>query len=119
MSVHLQVMLVVAVVVYFCLLIHFIKKKTLALKYALLWMVAGAGVGIMVIFPGVLDVIAGFFGINSPVNALFFIGIFFIVLILLSLTAIVSKQTERIKKLAQENAMLEKRMREKEGTEQE
>lgn len=114
MSFHLQIILAIIVVVYFYIIIHLIKKKTLALKYTLLWLASGVGVGILVIFPALLDWIAKLFGISSPVNALFFIGIIFITLILLSLTAIVSKQTERIKQLAQENALLEKRLRENE-----
>ena len=112
MSLHLRIILAVAVCIYFALLFGFVKKKTLALKYTLLWWAAGVGVGGLVIFPELLVILSSLFGISDPMNALFFIGIFFIVLILLSLTAIVSKQTERIKRLAQENAMLEKRVRE-------
>ena len=69
---------------------------------------------VLVIAPGLLDLVAGLLGIATPMNALFAIAIGFIIIILMSLTAIVSKQTERIKNLAQENAMLEKRLREQE-----
>lgn len=49
---------------------------------------------------------------ETPMYGLFVFAIFFILVIAMSLTAIVSKQTERIKNLAQENAALEKRVRE-------
>lgn len=112
MSTHLQVISITIVITYFGMLVHFVKQRTLAVKYTLLWLGAGLGIGIVVLFPGILKWIALLLDIKLPVNALFFIGIFFIVVILFSLTAIVSKQTERIRELAQYNAMLEKRIRE-------
>ena len=69
---------------------------------------------VLVIVPELLSWMADILGIATPMNALFMIAIGFVIIILMSLTAIVSKQTERIKNLAQENAMLEKRLREEE-----
>ena len=48
---------------------------------------------------------------SMGVNALFLLGIGFVIILVMSLTAIVSHQTERIRTLAQDNAMLEKRIR--------
>ena len=64
-----------------------------------------SGVGSLVIFPTLLVILSNLFGISHSINTLFFIGIFNIMLILLSLTAIASKQTERIKQLVQENVI--------------
>ena len=44
-------------------------------------------------------------------NGLFALSVFFIIIILMSLTSIVSKQTEKIRTLTQENALLEERIR--------
>lgn len=112
MSVYLRISLGVIVVLYFYLLLYFLKKKTLALKYTLLWLLSGVAMGIMLLFPGMLTVFVKIVGIETPVYGLFLAGIFFLMVISMSLTAIVSKQTERIKDLAQDNAMLEKRIRE-------
>lgn len=68
--------------------------------------------GILVLFPGLLDAFVKAVGIETPMYGLFVFAIFFILIIAMSLTAIVSKQTERIKDLAQDNAVLEKRVRE-------
>ncbi len=84
----------------------------LALKYILLWLFSGLVMGILVLFPQLLEIFVKLVGIETPMYGLFLVGIFFILLILMSLTAIVSKQTERIKNLAQNHAMLEKRLRE-------
>ena len=88
------------------------KKKMLSLKYTLLWLFSGFAMGILVLFPGLLDAFVKAVGIETPMYGLFVFAIFFILVIAMSLTAIVSKQTERIKDLAQDNAVLEKRVRE-------
>ena len=84
----------------------------LSLKYTLLWLFSGFAMGILVLFPGLLDAFVKAVGIETPMYGLFVFAIFFILVIAMSLTAIVSKQTERIKDLAQDNAVLEKRVRE-------
>lgn len=112
MSDYLRILLGIVVVLYFFLVIHFVKKKTLALKYTLLWMFSGLAMGLLVLFPRGLEVFVQVIGIETPVYGLFLAGIFFLMMISMSLTAIVSRQTDRIRNLAQANALLEKRVRE-------
>lgn len=109
MSTYLRALLGIVVVIYFLLILHFMKRKMLSLKYTLLWLLSGFAMGMLVLFPGLLDAFVKAVGIE---NGLFVFAIFFILVIAMSLTAIVSKQTERIKNLAQDNAVLEKRVRE-------
>ena len=115
MTAYLRIVLGLVVVIYFLLILHFMKRKMLSLKYTLLWLLSGFAMGILVIFPGLLDTFVKILGIATPVYGLFVFAIFFLLVIAMSLTAIVSKQTERIKDLAQENAALEKRVRDLEG----
>lgn len=112
MSNHLRILLGIAVIIYFLLILHFVKKRMLTLKYTLLWLLSGVGMVLLVLFPKLLTLFVRVAGIESPMNGLFAFGIFFVLIISMSLTAIVSKQTERIKNLAQYNAILEKRIRE-------
>lgn len=112
MTIYLRIVLGIVVVIYFLLILHFMKKKMLSLKYTLLWLFSGFAMGILVLFPGLLDAFVKAVGIETPMYGLFVFAIFFILIIAMSLTAIVSKQTERIKDLAQDNAVLEKRVRE-------
>ena len=64
------------------------------------------------IFPQLLVYLVRMLGIESPMNGLFVLCIGFIIIILMALTSIVSRQTMKIRILIQENAMLEKRLRE-------
>ena len=109
MSLYLRVLLGIVVAIYFVLIMHFVKKKMLALKYTLLWLLSGAIMAVLVLFPGLLSLFVQCVGIETPINGLFTVAIFVILLILMSLTAIVSKQTDRIRSLAQYIAMLEQK----------
>lgn len=64
----------------------------------------------MVIFPGLLVWIKKILGMESNMNALFVLVLGFVVMILMALTSIVSRQAVRIKILVQINAILEKRI---------
>lgn len=116
MSAYLRIWLGAVVILYFCLVMHFVKRKMLALKYTLLWLLCGLLMGILVLFPELLVVFVEIAGIETPIYGLFVSGIFFSLVTGMSLTAIVSRQAEEIKALAQEHAMMEKRIRELEGS---
>ena len=110
--VTLKIMLIIGVVCYFAVILMFLKKKALALKYTLLWLAAGAVLGIMVIWPQTLGWFIHLMGITSNMNGLFALCIAFLIMISMSITSIVSKQTEKIKNLTQTIAKMEKRIRE-------
>ncbi len=112
MSTTLQLFMICAEVLYFVLIFTFLKKKTLSLKYTFLWLFAGIVMLIFTIFPMLFVNLIKLCGVTSIMNGLFAPCIFFIIIILMSLTSIVSKQTDRIRTLTQENAILEKRLRE-------
>ena len=107
----LRVTLIVAVVCYFIIILYFLKQKALNLKYTLLWLVAGLVMGILVAVPELLVMIIHIFGIQDNMNGLFIFAIGFIIMILLSLTSIASRQNRKIRTLTQELAILEKRVR--------
>lgn len=108
---NLRITLIIAVCCYFVLILLFLKKKSLELKYSLLWFLAGVVMGVFVLWPKLLGYLIRFLGIESIMNGLFVLCIGFIIIILMALTSIVSKQTMKIRALIQENAMLEKRLR--------
>lgn len=106
-----RVILVVGLIIYFFIVFRLLKKKRLTLKYSLLWLLMGLVMSILVLFPQLLEVISKKFGIVDTMNALFTFAIGFILMLLIALTSIVSKQSDRIKSLIQDNALLEKRLR--------
>lgn len=116
LPVVLRITLIIGMFCYFILLLVFLKKKALLLKYALLWIVAGVFLVLMVIFPDLLTWIKEIFGMVSNMNALFVMVLGFVVMILMALTSIASRQAVRIRTLVQTNAILEKRVRDLEKT---
>ena len=120
-STTLRIVMLVAVAVYFYLVLRLLKKKSLNLKYTLRWLLSGIIMLILAVFPQILNGFATAVGIYEPTNALFAVIFFCIIIILMSLTAIVSKLNEKSKRLIQSIALLEKRVRilenEKEGDE--
>ena len=92
--------------------VFFLKNKAISLKYTLLWLLSGMIMGILVIWPQILSHIARLFGMESNMNCLFILAIGFLMAILMSITSIVSKQSNKIKSLTQTVALLEQRVRE-------
>ena len=88
------------------------KKGRMSLKYSLVWFLTGLVLLLCAIFPQAIGYVAKLLGIYSEVNGVFFVGVCFILLIILSLTSIVSGLSERLRTLVQTQGMLEKRVRE-------
>ena len=110
----LRITLSVAVICYFILILYYLKKRMLELKYTLLWLAAGVVMGIMIFFPEILVWFVRLLGIESNMNGLYVLCIAFIIAILMTLTSIVSRQAMKIRILIQE-----KRIRELENSETE
>ena len=108
----LKCVLTIGVIVYFVMVLMFLKKKELALRYTLLWLAAGVVLGIMVIWPKSLIWFVRLLGISDNMNGLFILCIAFLMMILMSITSIVSKQADKIKNLTQTISKMEKRIRE-------
>lgn len=108
---NLRIVLIIAVISYFIIILAFLKSKAISLKYTLLWIVAGLAMAVMVAFPDFLSYVVNKLGIVSNMNGLFILCIAFIIVILMSITSIVSRQTNKIRSLTQSLAILEKRIR--------
>ena len=107
----LRIVLIAALIFYFVMILIFLKNKTLELRYTLLWMFAGVILALLVIWPELLSRFVRLVGIQSNMNGLFIMAIAFVLFITMSLTSIVSRQTNKIRHLIQEIAILEKRLR--------
>ena len=114
---NLQITLSIAVICYFIIIFYYLKRKMLELKYTLIWLVAGVIMGIMIYFPELLVWFVRLLGIESNMNGLYILCIAVIMMILMTLTSIVSRQQLKIRILIQEISMLEKRIRELEARE--
>ena len=106
-----RLILLIGVLLYLLLIIILMRKGRMSLKYSLIWFFSGVVLLICAVFPQVIRFFTRLIGVYSDVNAVFFVGVCFLLLIILSLTSIVSGQSERIRTLVQTQALLEKRVR--------
>ncbi|MCI8341778.1 MAG: DUF2304 domain-containing protein [Firmicutes bacterium] len=117
MNIRLRISLIIGIVIYFLVLLKLLKNNRLNLKYTLLWMFTGIVLFIMALLPDVVLFFTKSVGIVEATNGLFAIMIFCILMILISITAIVSKLNDKSKRLIQTVALLEKRLRDVEAME--
>lgn len=110
MTFKLQLIIGICLVVALLAIVNMIRKRKLELKYALSWLIAIVFVLIMDCFPVLLTRLSYFLGIWAPVNMIFFLGFCFSLLIIFVLTVILSRMSERVRKLAQAVALNEEKI---------
>lgn len=115
MSELFRVLLIVGVLAFILIIIILMRRGHLGLKYSLIWFITGIVLLLCSLFPNILKYVTHLIGIKSEVNAVFFIGVLFLLLIILFLTTVVSGMNDSIRSLTQDIGMLEKRIRELEG----
>ena len=112
MTVALQILLLVLVLASEGAIILLLKKGTLTLKYALVWLLLGLVLLVMVIFPDLFISLSHFLGFEVSSNFIFLVEGIFVLVILVSLTVIVSRHTAKLTRLIQTIGILDKRVRE-------
>lgn len=117
LPITLRITLGVGLVLYFTVILLFLKYKAIELKYTLIWIFCGVAMLLMVIFPKLLTFLLNPLGIVGTMNGLFILFIAFLLIISMSLTSIVSRQSNRIRILVQEIAILKKRIQDLEDKE--
>ena len=109
---RLQYLLIAGTLVLFSLIIYLIRRGKLEVKYAIIWLAFSLAMILFSIFPSLVFKLGDLTRVINPVNFVFMVQIIFILLILLSVSAVISGFSKKIKRLAQANALLEKRVRE-------
>src|SRR5574344_1505177 len=102
MSTNLKIISIVFSVILILVVLLFVRKGKITIKYSLVWLASTFILLILCIFPKILSWLTKLIGIQLSSNLIFvlIIGIFLIVTI--SLAIIVSCQTEIIRLLIQE-----------------
>ena len=93
-------------------IIYMVKKRELDLKYVLAWITCDLALIILTIFPNLMGKVAFLLGIQSPMNMIFFLCFLFSLIIIFSLTVALSRTTARIRRMAQQIALIEKERKE-------
>lgn len=113
MSLRLQIVVGVVIVLALIGILRQVHSNKLNLRYALIWILVGIVILIFDICPALLVGLTKLLGMELPVNMLFFLGFIFALGILFALTTKVSRQSDEIKRLTQELALLEHKLEEK------
>lgn len=74
-------------------------------KYAITWLLAGVVGLVFAIFPNLLSSLASFLGVANPLNLLFFVSLFFVLLMLMQLSLELAKTREELRKALQALAL--------------
>jgi len=105
MSIRIKCVIIVVLILGLLKILGLIKRNKLELKYALSWLFLELGILIITLIPNLLNVISKVLGIYNEINMLFFLGFVFIILVIFSLTMSLSRNSERVRKMAQEIAL--------------
>lgn len=83
-----------------------IVRGRLKPRYALLWLVASTALLVTSVWRGLIDRLGDLFGVDYKPSLLFLALDLFLMLILLHMSVVVSRLTDRVRDLAQELALL-------------
>lgn len=112
MTPHQRVAAAVFGLFLFLVIVELVRRRKLKEEFSLLWMITGIGVVVLAIWHELVQIIAGVIGAALPMSALFFFGVFFLILINIHFAVKVSRLSDRTKDLAQEVALLKGRLAE-------
>jgi hypothetical protein len=87
-------------------IVELLRRRQLGEKYAVLWLVVGVLLLIFTAFPGLLTGLSDALGVAVPTNLMFFVGILFLVGVVLHLSWEVSRLENETRKLAEDQAIL-------------
>ncbi len=111
----LRVSIVAAIAALALLVVIFelIRSRRLQERYALLWLLTGLVIFVLAAWRGLLGWLADLVGIAYPPSALFVLASFFVLVVLLHYSTVISKLSEQNTILAQRLAILEHALRSK------
>ncbi|MDF2146425.1 DUF2304 domain-containing protein [Knoellia sp. p5-6-4] len=92
--------LIVAVVV------EMVRRRYLRGRYAVVWVVLGAGAAILALFPDLLGRVANALGVVVPLNLLLFLGMLVMLVMIMQLSSETGRLRERTRILAEEVALM-------------
>ena len=111
MAARIQLVAILGAGALLLIVLELVRRRRLLERYALLWLLSAIVLLGLAAWRGGLQVISKAIGIAYPPNALFFIALGFVLLLLLHFSSAVSRLSDQTKVLAQRAALLEERLR--------
>ena len=106
-----NVLAVVAAILVFVFILWLLRRGVLREKYAVLWLIVSAAAALFALIPGAARWLADLVGVEIPANLLFFVTLVLLVLVSVQLSYELSRHEARIRRLAEETALIEERLR--------
>jgi hypothetical protein len=91
-------------------ILELIRRRRLQERYALLWLLTAVVIFALAVWRDGLGALADLVGISYPPSALFVFGSFFILVVLLHYSTVISKLSDQNRILAQRLALLERKL---------
>ena len=114
MTVRVSVFAAIAALLLLAVIFELIRSRRLHERYAIMWLFTGAVILVLAVWRDALGTLADLVGIAYPPSALFVLASFFILIVLLHYSTVISKLADQNRILAQRLALLESKVREDE-----
>ena len=115
MSIALRILLVAGAVLAFAFVAQRIRKSTVLMGDAIFWVALALLLIILAVFPDIAFFCSELFGIASPSNFIFLFVIVVLMAKMFANSSEISLLKHRVNELAQENALLERSLRDRLG----
>lgn len=103
---ELQIPSLVVLALFLGWVLRLIRSHRLSVRDSLLWLLSTGAALVFTAFPALLVGLARLVGIAVPSNAVFGLGLLYLAVNVLSVTLVASRDAERVRRLAQECALL-------------
>ena len=105
----------VASIITFVFVFWLMRRGVLREKYAVLWLGFSGLALFFSVVPGALNWVSSLLGVETPANLLFFVTIVLLILVAIQLSYELSRHEARIRRLAEEVALLDSQLKESRG----
>jgi hypothetical protein len=108
---QLQIVATLGAAALLLMVLELVRRRRLLERYALLWLAVGLVLVVLGAWRGLLTTISDAIGVAAPPNALFAVGLGFLVILVLNFSVVISRLSDQTKVLAQRLGLLEERLR--------
>ena len=105
MSIILRVLLIVGALLLMAFMLKRIRQSKLKIEYTIFWIVFSGILVLMGIFPKVFSWISGLIGFQSPINMIYLVIIFVLIVKMFFMTIQISQLENKIDNLTQQVAI--------------
>lgn len=106
MSIELTISSVLFLLVLIFFVLYLVKGRKISVKYSLVWIMPCAILLLFTLVPGIMISFTKLLGFQTASNMILVLLMCFVMVVILALTVIVSKQNEKIRLLVQEISIL-------------